>query len=301
MNDTNPIELKKSRDLGDIVQDSFRLITQNWQLLLQAVLLYAGPVYLAQGIVTGLWQYKLNATMQDKMGDFGGISDPSDLLDFYSQMLGSLFGVEYLLVLVIGLLGYGIVISLTYHFIKLYMENPGEPVSLDALRTAAFRDVFPLIGFLLAVYLITIVASMLCVIPGIYVSVPLSMLYFVYVYERKSLSDSIRRCFTLVKDYWWQTLGVVIVMAVLSILVPSIIIGIIVGVGKVISDGKMFTVVSSAITALVLLPFYTIFLTSLAFQYFNLVDRKEGGSSLSRIDEIGGLESPEEEETNPPL
>ena len=71
-----------------------------------------------------------------------------------------------------------------------------------ALRRAANRFVQLLLAYIL-VYAATFGGLLLCLIPGIYLSIRLAYTFYAVVIENRSATDAFRRSLTVTKGHWW--------------------------------------------------------------------------------------------------
>src|SRR5690606_6429107 len=90
---------------------------------------------------------------------------------------------------------YGTVLN----YIKSYIKNSGI-VDQTEIFQGVKNDFGSMLALLLLVGLITVFGLLLCVLPGIYVWVPLSLAPAMLVFARTSIMDSISYSFSLVKD-----------------------------------------------------------------------------------------------------
>ena len=109
-----------------------------------------------------------------------------------------------------------------------------------------------------------------------------------------------RRCLQLVRGKWWSTFGLIVVMSFALGLV-LVVVGSVVGglsyfaarqVGFLQTDDAssspvLFTVITSALTGLLNLLIYPPLLLALAFQYFNLVERRDGVGLRNMVSQLG--------------
>jgi hypothetical protein len=79
-----------------------------------------------------------------------------------------------------------------------------------------------MLGLMLLVGLITVFGFMLCVLPGIYVWVPLSLAPAMMIFARTSVADSISYVFNLIKDNWWMTFFTLFVITLLVYIIGMI-------------------------------------------------------------------------------
>lgn len=292
----NFIEFKKERDLGAIITDTFAFIRENWKPYFGAILKIAGPFILAGSILIVLFfGYYLNVLGNfQTMGTDGGPEEAiSLLLPLYGWM--SLFSIVFLLVY--------IVVSLTSLFyIKSYIANDGV-VNIAEVRTNTFKNIFKFLGLGILIGIIAFVGFVLCILPGIYLGITLTLATSIMVFEGRSIGDSISHCFTLIKEQWWSTFGVIIVVGILvnilsyAFSVPGLIYELIKGGTMLGSDDptQIFNIMNDPVSfALNVLSYIgqfvlsSISLIASVFIYFDLNEQKNLTGTIEKIDSLGG-------------
>jgi hypothetical protein len=133
------------------------------------------------------------------------------------------------------------------------------------------------------------------IIPGVYLSIALSLIFIVRLEEGLGFFDAIRRCTKLISGNWWFTFGLIIVVGIIQgflgfiLYMPNYIVTIFIAFTGVDSESgnlnRTLYIISSIISSLTVL-LYAISTTAIAFQYYNLVERKEAPGLLKQIDEI---------------
>jgi hypothetical protein len=142
-------------------------------------------------------------------------------------------------------------------------------------------------------YFIIAFALVLLFIPGIYVAIVVSLFTPIIIFEGGSFSDIWQRSFVLIKDKWWSTFGLLIIVSfIVSIMayvfvLPSGIYTFLSMLQIVKSDSNIVMVVLSAIAMLGNTLLHSITYIALGFQYFNLVERADGTSIYEKVDTIG--------------
>ena len=147
-----------------------------------------------------------------------------------------------------------------------------------------------IIGFIFAIALI-------------YVVVPISFSPFIFIRERTGVLEAIRKSFVLIKGFWWQTLGIIIVIdlimafAAYALQIPTLIV---LSAQGLHSNGDFSSFQFN--------PLYLIFNTigstgsillrsigymAIILQYYNLLERKEGVDVMKQIEDISAPESPQ--------
>jgi hypothetical protein len=131
----------------------------------------------------------------------------------------------------------------------------------------------------------------------IYLIVPLTIFMIAHVIERNALSVSLKRGFFLVREKWWNTFGVFLVISMLAgiasylFMIPAYILFFIQTLGSM-DSGELSTEFGMWLGILYACGFLGSLFTGMyqmlgmLLQYYNLRERKEGTGLLRRIQEI---------------
>ncbi len=273
----NHFTLQKYRDLGDIVTDTFAYIRVHYKSLGKALLLLVLPFFLVSGMLVG----------EAYSGIFTAIMDNPDATPESIESSGFWIGMLMLA------LSSGALLTITLTHIKLSQSHDEIEISMLLER---FGNHFLTLFLLYIIIIIAVFFSFfLFIIPGIYVGVKLFISPAVAVIEDRNPLDAISRSWSLVQGHWWFTLGVYLVMNIITsfmsyvLIIPAtIIMGFIsssgadtsqvFGTGMGIMYGLMIVVASL---------FSVLMLIAMCLQYFNLIERKEGAGLRSKIEELG--------------
>lgn len=204
METTNYIEFKKERDLGAIVNDTFKFLRENWKPYLNAIIKIAGPFILVGAIVLVFF-------LSSFFGGFYNMenTDPDAGLGVFINMF-SWMGI----LMLVGGIVYIIVSAVSLYFIKSYIENRGV-VDYYEVRKNTFENFWKFLGLGILMILIVGLGAILCYLPGIYLGIVLSLATSILAFENKSVGDTISHSFTLIKGQWWTTFGILIVVGLL--------------------------------------------------------------------------------------
>lgn len=278
------IIFEQRRDFGEKINATFSFLTENIRGLGLALLYIVGPVALIGGIISG---YAQAGSLNDLIGD-GSPQTPDRLFQFY----GKFFSGPALVGFVLQLVGYILVSLVTYCYIQLYRRNPGRRIEVGEVWAAVQAFIGSGVMLTIATFFIAAFALMLLILPGIYVGVCLSLATAILVFERKGVGEAISRCFRLIADNWWATFGLIIVMGIITgimssvFTIPAGILGGLFGAG-VTKDISLPLTILTALSSVGSSILQSLSATALAFQYFNLVEQKEGSSLDQAIDRIG--------------
>jgi hypothetical protein len=128
-----------------------------------------------------------------------------------------------------------------------------------------------------------------------------SFIFIVRAYERLGFFEALVRSFKLVQGKWWSTFGLIVVLYIIVMVVsyvfmrPRYVITLVsslhnTGVEGVEAPGSGLQTVSLVFLTLYYLAqmvMYALPNVGIAFQYFNLVERKEARGLMNQIGSIG--------------
>ena len=280
----NYINFRRQRELGDIITDTFKFIRENYKLLFKLIFQIAGPVFAVLVLCMGYYYYLA-----------GGAA-------FFENFDGNIgLFMNSLILLLLSFIAFFVLLQATvFHFIKSYVDNAGKVNPLQ-VKTGAKTDFGKILGVNIMAWLLVVLGMVMCVIPGIYLWVPLTFAVPLVVFGRKGSLDAIGDAFDLIKDNWWMTFLSLIVMGILMYLVALIfqmpmILYMFVKAFTIASEGstadptQLFDwvyVVLSVISSLAQYLLYTIFMIAIAFIYYHLDEKKHATGSFETISNLG--------------
>lgn len=292
MENNNVIEFKKTRDLGTIINDAFAFIRLVWKDYFGTIIKIAGPVLIVLLVTIGLYMNSIGGMIQG----FDINSQKLKTSDFDFTMVIYLF-----VAIIAGLVFYVLMQMASLYYIKSYINNNGN-VNKEEIKNNIKQNFWKFIGFSILMGLMVGVGMMLCILPGIYLAIVLSLGASILVFESKSVSDTINYCFTLIKDHWWETFGVVLVVGFLVGVLGQIF-----GVPAMIyqftkmgivatnhDPTQVFGIFSDPIYLFLLVISYigqfllsSITLITSVFIYYDLNEQKNATGSLEKIENLG--------------
>ena len=207
------IQFKKQRELGEMLSDVFAFLRNEFKPFFSLILQITLPYLIFVFVGLGFLFYTV--------GDFTEIlTDGPSAFD--GEEMGAVMIFVSLLVLVIGgVLVYALSYSTTLHYIKSYTENNGV-IDTDQVKSEVKETFWSFIGLSFLKGIAIFVGILLCFFPGIYLLVPMSVVFCIMIFEKKSVMDAFSDSFKFVKDEWWMTF--------LTLFVVGLIIGVIGGV-----------------------------------------------------------------------
>ena len=253
------LDLDRPRDAGSIISTAF---STWWQHLGVFVALAAIPVFPAIFLIDGVWG--------------GALNDP-DSAEIAPAVASAL---------VQGLIIAPLVTAM-YVLVVLGLARGEEPSVGHALRDGL--RVLPAVSVAVLLYFLAVVLGTIAlVIPGIWLAVALYFSAQSVVVDGARGVGALRRSYRLVQNFWWRTLGILIVLSILSTLL-AVPLGLITqSIGDAADNGPLY-VLGSAVAGTITLSFTALASTLL---FFDLRARKSAAPTWSRQPDPG-LATPE--------
>jgi hypothetical protein len=290
MND-NYIEFKKKRELGDIITDTFAFIRQNGKSLLSVLMKTAGIPFILLLLASAYYTHASASIFDPVSIKNGEMFNSGTLIITFFAMLATL------------LIFYGMLFGTVLHYIKSYIDTRGN-VNTASVVQGVKKDFGNIIGLGVLSGLITSIGFMLCVIPGVYLYVPMSLVFSILVFRNTSISNAINDSFLLIKNEWWITfatlfvIGIIVWVISMVFSIPTLIYTFtksftIASEGSLADPSTMFDWVFIALNAISSAAQYILYMItaiSTAFIYYNLNERKHATGALEQIDALGKSE-----------
>jgi hypothetical protein len=314
-----PIEFQRARDFSKKLNATFEFIKQNFKSLAKSLLYIAGPPLLvgsvlAGGLYTDYFSFIGTLTKNpDQVGlGFEGIFGSTTIL--FVKIGGAIF-----FMLASGVM----IVSVVYNYILEYEASKSNVIDVNTIWDRV-RNTLPMyIGTLFLFWLMTIagyllilgviigsavvsgflafLAGIAVVVGFVYMVVTLSLVFIIRAYEKTGFFEAIQRSFFLIRDKWWSTFGLLVIIALIQSTIASIFlvpwyINFFVSMMHSLETspvpqtsvvGDLINNVFMTLYFLVSFLMYALPLIALAFQYFNLIELKEAKGLLSRIESFG--------------
>lgn len=282
------LEFKKRRDFGQVINDTFTFMRQNFKPLIKVYFTFCGLFVLASMLTMLLQQYKMvniinTVTYGQNSNGFG---------------LGSLYGVEYFLSILFSLATYASMSVAILSYVAIYIQKGNQTPTIDEVWGYFKFYFFRVFWSSILLILLVGVAFLFCLVPGFWLFPYVALVFPVMVIENASLGYSFNRSFALIKDNFWVTFGTLIVVWIIVYACMSMV----VMPTSLLNMMSMFThktphmsltltmittVLQSLCQVFTIIPIITI---SLA--YFSLVEQKESVGLMERISNFGSTEKP---------
>lgn len=282
---TKKIEFRKVREFGENISDTFTFIKQEFKPLLKSYLLIAGVLILITTLLLGIFMGSIyGGLFESVINDSGAEAVPQ----FSGLSVGSIIAIFFL-----GPLTVAAINTVVSCYIKLYMEKGKISPTFEEVWRETSKHLLSVILFSYLYGLAVFIGMLLCFIPGIYLAIVLFPYAQVIIFEEeKSVGGVWNRCFGLIRENFWVTVLLYILISLLTSFVSGAI-GFVVG-GSITLLSYFTTKDISTSTGILYgtvyffsYLFYVIIMVSIVMHYFNLSEKQDSSGILQRIQNIG--------------
>jgi hypothetical protein len=276
------VELRKTRDLSENLNDTFSFIRQNFKPLVTSFIGIAGIIMLANAIVSGIYQSRAGNVFSDMIS--GRKAD-----GFSFRFIGP----TYYAVTILGWLNYVAMNVVIACYVKLYDSLQGQYPTMQQVWEEFKKYFLKVLLYRIPIFLFIILGLACFLIPGIYLAVVFMPFTIVLITEDQTFGGAWNRCFNLIKDNFWSSLGIYIVVYLLysiSAGIISSIIGLFTGLISYFTTKDISATIGvvTSVLSIFSFVFYIIFYVSVCLHYFNLAERHDGTGMMRRLDNLGG-------------
>lgn len=297
------IELQKERDFSENISTLFQIIRTQFKKLFGAIIFIAGPIILIASIaIAYLTIQNLNSVIGTSPTDPGYLSG---ILGTYSKALIGYIGLWF---------GYSMVGVVTFSYLKIYKNSANyEEITTDDIWNESKKHILKVIVASILTGIMIVLGMIFLFIPGIILAIFLSMVIPTIIFEQESIGEAINKSFRYISDNFWITLGLAIVVTLITYLIsfafsiPSVILNFIWSLNNIqsIESGggiesfsdtfTLFYMLAALLSNLASMIISTIPNVSIAIHYFNLKEQKDSTGLMGQISQMGGIAQEEEE------
>ena len=316
------IILQQERDFGDKINATFSFVSQNFKTLFLLLIYFAGPLGLIGGIANGIIQSSMLGLASQSTKKNHGTSPSEIFADSFGKNFSYIFSFNYLISITFLILASISVAITTYAFIIEYRDRENkETITIERVWARMRVILLPVLGSFGIVILITfmillvfggiigalissgggifsgflsVLLVLIAFIPIIYLGVMYSLSPAIVAYEGIDIWEALNRAKFLIKDKWWSTFGLIMIITIINSFVsmifatPAMIVTFmkLLSVGGNIS-GNLPLIITTVISTIGQVVVSSLTYIAISFQYFNLVEKREGTSLKMLIQSIG--------------
>ena len=283
------IELRKIRDFGENISDTFQFIRQELKPLLGCFLAFSGVFIVAYGIFNGLYQSQVWSSMFDRSA-----IRVDETLSSHSRLsaMRQSFGFYYLMLFIFIVLNYSAMNTCLASYFKVYDAKGGVSPTIEEVWNQFKKYFFPVLLYSLLLALLILVGCLFCLVPGIYLAVVLAPFNMILIVEDFSFGQAFSKCFRIIKENFWVSLGIYFIAYLIYAMsggIVGLMIGAVTGVGSYLTTKSVSHTagIVTGILGIVTHVFYLIFFTSTALNYFSLTEQTDGDGLMKKIESMG--------------
>ena len=311
---TQEADFRRERDFGAKIGATFEFVTAQFKPLFKCLAYFVLPGALLAGIGMGLFVNKMLATMPSVNSAGHG---PMVMARNYSTnpFAGTSF-VGIGLAMVGFLVAFLLLSSTVYGFVRVRMSLPADEVVQPAQVWAyVSRRLGRVVGAWLLLTLVMLVSMgvvggclallgagfvVLLFLPLMWATVCLALYFPALWMEDEGVLAALRRSFYLVKGKWWSTLGLYLIISFITGIINYVFLIPVYGLMAARMmlqlpgfNSELLSVAAMSIYALGWVFTASLPLIAMLFQYFNLVERKEGVGLRLLVSTLGQTAAPQ--------
>ncbi len=299
------IPLYRERDFGAKINAAFQFAARQGKPLLTCLLYLVAPLTLLVGIFGGLFQ--------SKVFNFGPVPGQTT-----RSMAENFLAPDYWLMILFSVFAY-LLLSLTVYAYLAEYEAAGErPPTVAAVWARVRRSLLPAAGVSLLLFLgaVLLVGGLvgifaaagiipMAVIGGmvafgllLYWAVLYSLAFPALVQEDLGVMEALQRSAYLVDGKWWSTLGLTLVMGLITGVLgyifqfPLLLIAMLKALQVLKGEQTVLFILATMFTTVGTTLLRGLVTLALGFQYYNLVELKDGPGLLADLDRLGQKTNP---------
>jgi hypothetical protein len=288
--------LRRTRDFGQTISDTIQFLKAHWKNLVILYLVFVVPFLLVATLLGA-----------DSLTSFVKLLGVDSRQAGISKIWG-VFTPEFMIAILMYFISAVSYATVIFIYMRLFEEGGGVSPKISDVGAIFFNRflsnagymVFLFIGLLMMAFLaiVPILGILLFLFGSIYMFVSTSILFQINTIENNPFLQSFTRMFFLIRNNWWYTFGVLIILGLIYYFFSAVIglvFNLIFGIGAINfldtksgfagMDKKYFLVMgfSSIFQQIFMLIVYT----GLGIHYFSLREQKDGSGLEARIEQLG--------------
>ena len=283
----SPLEFKKRRDFGQVINDTFTFMRQNFKPLIKIYFLFCGLFVLASMTAMLLQQYKMVSVVNSIGRTYAS-----------GNGLSSVYGIEYFLSIFLTIISYTSMTVAIHSYIAIYVQKGNVVPTTDEVWGYFKYYFFRVFWSSIVLSLLLGVGMLFCLVPFFWLFPYVCMVYPIMIIENGKLSYAFNRSFALVKDNFWVTFGTIVIVWIIvyacmsMVILPTSIFNM---VGMFSHKSPQMSLTLSMITTVLqslCQVFFIVPIITITLSYFSLVEQKESLGLMERITQFGNTEQP---------
>ncbi len=205
---TQKVNLHQTRSISETINTSFTFFRSEFVPLGKNLIYVAGPLI----ILSALLNYFF---FNDVFGSI--MADPSG----GTTGLEAIFSSQYFLLMLTQILVTTVIGLIVNFYILDYMEGSG-PTSVARMWQLILNKAPLYFGYMIVLFILIMLGFMFFLLPGIYLSIALILFLPAAVQENLPFGKALKRSLYLTKNYWWFTLGLILLTGIIIYIIYMI-------------------------------------------------------------------------------
>ncbi|KLT64927.1 hypothetical protein [Pedobacter sp. BMA] len=282
-----PLEFKKRRDFGQVINDTFTFMRQNFKPLIKIYFMFCGLFVLASMATMLLQQYKMVNVINNVSVD-----------NTRAFAFGSMYGIEYFLSIFFTIISYTSMTVAVHSYIAIYVQKGNAIPTTDEVWGYFKYYFFRVFWSSIVLSLLLGVGMLFCLVPFFWLFPYVCMVYPIMIIENSRLGYAFNRSFALVKDNFWVTFGTIVIVWIIvyacmsMVVLPTSLFNM---VGMFSHKSPQMSLTLTMITTVLqslCQVFFIVPIITITLSYFSLVEQKESLGLMERITQFGNTEQP---------
>jgi len=129
---------------------------------------------------------------------------------------------QFLVATLMEFIAYGFIVASAYTYIKSYWENKGRINAIE-IEKESRQKAISYMGLYALTFIIIRVGLIFLIVPGVYLSVVLSVAGCLLIFENRDVFDSFGHSFDFMKGYWWETFGCLLIYGIFVFIIAIVL------------------------------------------------------------------------------
>ncbi|WP_417886225.1 glycerophosphoryl diester phosphodiesterase membrane domain-containing protein [Zunongwangia sp.] len=284
------LNFKKTRDFGEVLSDTFKFIRENFKHFFTTILKIVSPFLIALILTNAYYTFTSVSFATSGANALEIISSSGE--SFTALSLNVLTVVVYIIAIWV----------VVFQYIQSYIKNNGV-VNTEEVSAGLKRNLGKGIALQILVGITCFVAIFFMIIPAFYLGVVLTLALPILVFENKGISESFTDAFSLIKNNWWFTFGLLFVFGLIVSFATAIFqmpliiytaIKTIVGadsdpstIVNMAQQKDYVLIILSILSSIIQYIFYAFTPVLVAVIYFSLNEEKNATGTFENIENLG--------------
>jgi hypothetical protein len=288
--------LRRTRDFGQTISDTIQFLKAHWKNLILLYFIFVVPFLLVATLLGA-----------DSLAGFVKFFSADTGVPGINKLYG-IFTPQFLIALLMYFVSAVSYSTIIYIYMRLFEERGGVSPAISDVGALFFSRFMSNAGYMIVLIVGFIMMAVLAIVPilgillfifGIfYLFVATSILFQINTIENNPFLQSFSRMFYLIRNNWWYTFGVFIILGLIYYFFSAVIglvFNLIFSIGSInfldpksgldFMNKRYFLVMG--FSSIVQQIFMLIVYIGLGIHYFSLREQKDGSGLEARIEQLG--------------